>query len=192
MLSFDCYKEYLALKNHFTKPSFDYHKYNGKVNARVDSFEKRKDKIFFQKLAKHPDVHNFLLANLSLNEKTWIRDLAYGEDAEKVYRDWLKKQQSLTYIFNQELSKIDEDFNTMFECKENEHPILMQKFLGKEISLETLCILLKITGAKAKWDKKMQYDLVWDSLSTKVEKYTPFIVFDVDKIKKICIDKYTD
>ena len=27
---FDAYKSYLGLKNHFTKPKYDYHKYCGK------------------------------------------------------------------------------------------------------------------------------------------------------------------
>lgn len=190
--SFDCYKEYLALKQHFTKPAFDYHKYNGKVNARVESFDRRKDKMFFQKLAKHPDVHNFLLANLSYNEKLWIRDLAYGDDAERIYKDWLKKQQSLSYVFKQELSRLGDNFNDLFICKDNEHPLLMKKFLGNEVSLETLCILLKITKAKSAWDRNMQYDPIWDSLSTKVDKYTPFINFDHDKLKKIVIDHFSE
>ena len=67
MSAFECYKEYVALKNHFTKPSYDYFKYNGKAKLNPSSFDGRKDKLFFQKLAKHPDVHNFLVANLSEN-----------------------------------------------------------------------------------------------------------------------------
>ena len=40
---FKAYKLYLAVKNHFTT-SYDYFKYNGKVNAKEDSFLKRRDK----------------------------------------------------------------------------------------------------------------------------------------------------
>jgi hypothetical protein len=36
----------------------------------------------------------------------------------------------------------------------------------------------------------MQYDLVWDTLKTKVEKYAPFIKYDKDKIKNIVLDYF--
>lgn len=191
MTAFDCYKEYLALKNHFTKPDYDYFKYNGKIRSNVDSFEKRADKFFFQKLAKHPDVHNFLVANFSENEKAWIRTLAYNESAEQVYKNWLKRQQSLSYLFKQELSNLDTNFNSNFACKENEHPLLLRKFLGNEVSLETLCLLLEFTGAKKHWDSKMQYDLVYDTIKTKIEKYSPFIKCDKDKLRKVVLDYFS-
>ncbi len=31
MTGFDCYRTYLAFKNHFTKDNFDYFKYGGKT-----------------------------------------------------------------------------------------------------------------------------------------------------------------
>lgn len=192
MSAFECYKEYVALKNHFSKPTYDYFKYNGKMKVNVSSFDKRKDKLFFQKLAKHPDVHNFLIANLSVNEKSWIRELAYSEEAEKTYKDWLKRQQSLSYVFKQELCKLDPKFNDNFLCRNNEHPTLLKLYLGKEISLDTLCLLLDISHAKKHWDSKMQYDLIWDTLRVKVEKYSPFIEYDKDKIKKIVLDYFDE
>lgn len=191
MSAFECYQEYLALKNHFSKPDYDYFKYNGKLRVNVNSFNTRKDKLFFEKLAKHPDVHNFLVANLSDNEKNWIRDLAYSENAEKTYKNWLKRTQSLSYVFKQELGKLDSDFNRNFLVKSNEHPLLLKLFLAKEISLETLCLLLDFTGAKTYWDSKMQYDLVYDMFKIKIEKYTPFIKCDKDKMKKIVVDYFS-
>lgn len=190
MSAFECYKEYLALKNHFTKPNYDYFKYNGKLKVNSDSFNNRKDKLFFQKLAKHPDVHNFLIANLSDNEKYWIRELAYSEEAENRYKQWLKRQQSLTYVFKQQLGKLDSDFNQNFIVKDNEHPLLLKLFLGNDIDLETLCILLDLTGAKNHWDSKMKYDMIYDSVKLKIEKYTPFIKYDKEKMKKIVLDYF--
>ena len=192
MTAFECYKEYLAIKNHFSKQDYDYFKYNGKLKINIDSFNARKDKLFFQKLAKHSDIHNFLIANFSENEKHWIRDLAYSEIAEKNYKNWLKRQQSLSYIFKQELGKLDSDFNRNFVVKSNEHPLLFKLFLAKEISLETLCLLLEFTGAKNYWDSKMQYDLVYDSIKTKIEKYSPFIKCDKAKLKKIALDFFVE
>ena len=189
MTPFETYKEYLALKNHFTKPEYDYKKYNGKLKVNADSFQKRKDKYFFEKIARHPDLHNFLLANLSKNPKYWIRELA-GTDAENTYKEWVKRQQSLTYMFKQELSKLDSDFNSNFICKNNKHPILLKLYLAKDISLETLCLLLEFSGAMKHWNEKMEYDIVWDETRIKIEKYTPFIKADKKKLKEIVIDSF--
>ena len=52
MMPFDCYKIYLALKNHFTRDSYDYHKYNGRTRATVEAFYKRKDRFWFEKMCR--------------------------------------------------------------------------------------------------------------------------------------------
>ena len=51
-MPFDTYKCYLSLKNHFTKDSYDYHKYCGKSRATVQSFYKRTDRFWFEKVAR--------------------------------------------------------------------------------------------------------------------------------------------
>ena len=192
MSAIECYQQYLAIKQHFSKPNYDYFKYNGKVRVNAATFDARKDKLFFQKLAKHPDVTNFLVANLSENDKAWIKELAYSESAEKTYKAWVKRQQSLTYIFQNDLEKLDRVLKNNFTCKSGEHPLLLKKFLGKDISLETLCILLEFSGAKAMWDTKMEYDLVWESFKTKIEKYLPFIKYEKDKLVKIALDYFDE
>ena len=192
MSALECYQQYLAIKQHFSKPNYDYFKYNGKVRVNAATFDARKDKLFFQKLAKHPDVTKFLVANLSENDKAWIKELAYSESAEKTYKAWVKRQQSLTYIFQNDLEKLDRVLKNNFTCKSGEHPLLLKKFLGKEISLETLCILLEFSGAKAMWDTKMEYDLIWESFKTKIEKYLPFIKYEKDKLVKIALDYFDE
>ena len=84
------------------------------------------------------------------------------------------------------------NFNNNFIVKNNEHPTLLKLYLGKDISLDTLCLLLEISGAKKHWDSKMQYDFIWDSLRIKVEKYSPFIKYEKDKIKQIIIDYFDE
>ena len=66
---FDAYKSYLGLKNHFTKEKYDYHRYGGKSRASLESFYKRRDRYFFEKLSRQKDdaeVVEFLLAILSV------------------------------------------------------------------------------------------------------------------------------
>lgn len=191
MTPYEAYKEYLALKNHFTKPDYDYKKYHGKLKANPDSFNSRKDKLFFQKLARHPDLHNFLVANLSKNEKAWIKELAYSEDAEKTYKEWLKKTQSLTYVVKNEIKELAPTFDVNFVVyKDETHPYLLKMYLGGYVSLETMCILLDLTKAKKHWDSKMEYDPIYQEIKLKIEKYTPFIKYDKEKVKNIVIDYF--
>lgn len=191
MSAFECYKEYLALKNHFSKPDYDYFKYNGKIKVNASSFDSRKDKLFFQKLAKHPDVHNFLVANLSKNEKAWIKELAYSEEAEKTYKEWLKRNQALTYMFKSELNRLSSNFNDNFLIgKKEQHPLLLRRYLGGDVSLETLCVLLDLSNAKRYWNKKMEYDPIYQEVKIKIEKYTPFVKYDKERMKKIVLEYF--
>ena len=50
MTPFEAYCEYVSLKNHFTQSGYDYFKYNGKTRLKPATFQKRKDRIFFEKL----------------------------------------------------------------------------------------------------------------------------------------------
>ena len=42
MTPFECYRDYVALKSHFSRENYDYFKYNKKSRLSVESFEKRK------------------------------------------------------------------------------------------------------------------------------------------------------
>ena len=50
MMPADAYRCYLALKNHFTKDLYDYHKYRGKTRATNQAFYKRKDRFGLRNL----------------------------------------------------------------------------------------------------------------------------------------------
>ena len=81
MVPFDTYKTYLALKNHFTKDSYDYHKYQGKSRASLQSFYKRKDRYWFEKLSRQKeekDVIDFFVANFTTcsdPQTLWIGEI---------------------------------------------------------------------------------------------------------------------
>ena len=190
MTPFEAFSMYIALKNHFTQKRFDYLKYNGKSRMTQKSFEKRKDKIFFQKLAKHEDVQGFLIANFIKNSKSWIKELVYSEESEREYRSWLKKQQSLTYLFKQDLSKLDDDFNKNLKIEQNQHPIVLKLYLGNKISLETLCILIKMTKTEKYFHKNLKDEPIWEEIELKIKKYTPFIQYNEEKLKKIVLDYF--
>ena len=185
----DAYRCYLAMKNHFTKDKYDYIKYRGKVRATNEAFYKRKDRFWFEKFARQKsdkEIEDFFVANFTSctdPESLWIGEMI--KDGEGRYQDWQKKLQSLSYMFKEDCEKIftDNKIDDVFDCSKG-HPIVLKKFLGGNINLETLVIYDRILGYTKNFDKKLQ-DPVWETVSRRVRKYSPFINIDVFRYKKI-------
>ncbi len=187
---FDTYKSYLGLKNHFTKEKYDYHRYGGKSRASLESFYKRKDRFFFEKLSRQKDdseVIEFFVSNfVSCDDpqSLWIGEIV--RNGEQNYTDWKKRLQSLSYTFKSEVENVfsGKNFDEMFKIEGTRHPQLIKEHLGKNLSLESLVILNKILGFKKKFDSKLD-DPVWKFLSMRIDKYDSFIHIDVFKFRSI-------
>ena len=189
MAPFEVYCEYLALKNHFLNPKYDYFKYNKKVRATITSFNKRRDKYFFEKTSrkyKDQEIVDFLVSNFvaatSVNQ-VWIGEII--SSGERTYAEWMKRQQSLTYLFKEQSNELfsENELESVFDCSKG-HPPVLKKFLSGTISLETLVIYNKIFLFGNKFDKQL-LDPVWETVSLKIKKYSPFINIDVFNYKKI-------
>jgi hypothetical protein len=186
---FEVYKNYLAFKNHFTKKEYDYFKYCGKSRASLDSFHKRKDRFFFEKTSRQKsddEIKYYFVANFvecSDSQTLWIGEII--KNGESTYKEWMKKIQSLSYLFQTEVNIFinKENFNQLFECKKGQHPELLKMYLQKAITLETMVILDAILNYVKDFDSKLT-DPVWETVSLKIKKYTPFLNIDVAKYKK--------
>ncbi len=185
----EAYKTYISIKNHFTKPNYDYLKYNVKVRAGEKSFYSRKDRFWFEKLSrqkKDNEILDFFISNfVSSNDPQtlWIGEII--RDGNSVYSDWMKKIQSLSYIFKEESQLLFDGNNVdeIFNCSKG-HPLVLKSFLGGKISLETLVIYDKIFLFRNVFDKKL-LDPVWETVSLKIKKYSPFLNIDVLRYRKI-------
>jgi hypothetical protein len=188
MTPFDAYKTYLALKNHFTKPKYDYFKYVGKSRASVESFNKRKDKYWFERISRQrnaEEVRNFFISNFvgSNNPQSiWIGELI--REGESCYKEWIKRQQSLKYIFTQESEDLlsENNLNEVFDASK-QHPPILKKFLSGKICIETLVIWDKIFLFGNNFDKKL-LDPVWEIVSLKMKKYGPFLNIEIQNYKQ--------
>ena len=102
-----------------------------------------------------------------------------------MHTQWQKKVQSLSYIFKEESEKLfaDNKVDDAFNCNKG-HPIVLKTFLGGNLSLESLVIYDIIFGYTKNFDKKLK-DPVWETVSRRVRKYTPFLNIDVFRYKKI-------
>ena len=186
---FETYRTYLSMKSHFTNPKYDFFKYGGKSRATMTSFNKRKDKYWFEKTSrKYSDqqVLDFLLSNFVIADNPqnlWIGEII--NSGERNYADWMRRKQSLTYLFKEQSEKLlsENELEKVFDCSKG-HPVILKKYLGGEISLETLTILEKVFSFVRDFDKKLT-DPVWETVSLKIKKYIPFININVYNYKKI-------
>lgn len=189
MEAIDAYKTYIALKHHFTLDTYDYFRYNKKTRVTLDSFLKRKDKIFFAKLGNRKDAYleSFLVANFLYQTNMWVGELL-SDECEDRYKDWKRRQESLSYHFKTEMEFISdlspEEFNKLFHPMNDNHPEIIQKYMRKEISLETLCILDHILKFIHKTDKII-FDPIYIDISKLCKKYQPFLKVDIPKLKSV-------
>ena len=189
---FETYQAYLGMKSHFTNPKYDFIKYGGKSRATITSFNKRKDKYWFEKTSRKysdQEVIDFLLSNFvnaTNPQNLWIGEII--NSGERTYSEWMKRQQSLTYLFTEQSSELllEKNLDEVFNCSKG-HPIVLKKYLGGDISLETFAIFEKIFSFKNKFDKKLP-DPVWETVSVKLKKYLPFLNINVFHFKKILRD----
>jgi len=186
---FETYKTYLAFKNHFSKENYDYFKYCGRSRASKESFYKRKDRYFFERLSRQKnddEIKAYFVANFvecDNPERLWIGEII--RSGEDTYTNWLKRSQSLFYLFKTEMEVFitKDNFEELFDCKTGNHPEILKKHLQKAVSIETITILDLILEFTKKFDKKLT-DPVWEFISLRIRKYKPFINIDVDKYKQ--------
>jgi hypothetical protein len=189
---FETYQHYLSLKNHFTNPKYDFFKYGAKTRASVTSFNKRKDKYWFEKTSRKysdKEVVDFLVSNFTATDNPqnlWIGEII--NSGERNYSEWMKRQQSLTYLFKEQSNELlsENELESLFNCTKG-HPLILKKFLSGNVSLETLTIFDKVFHFSKNFDKKLD-DPVWESVSLKLKKYSPFLNIDMFHYKKILRD----
>ena len=189
MTPFDAYKTYLALKNHFGKSNYDYFKYAGKSRASVASFEKRKDKYWFERISRQKndtEIKEFFVSNLVEADdpnSVWIGNVI--REGDTCHKEWQRRQQSLSYIFKEQSEEMlsSSNLEELFDCS-RQHPPILKMFLSGKIDIETLVIWDKIFLFGKTFDKKL-LDPVWELVSLKIQKYSPFIQIDIFDYKKI-------
>jgi hypothetical protein len=188
---------YVALKLHFTSESYDYFKFNGKVKTTESKFNVRKDRYFFQKLCNKYNgdmVRDYFVSNFVYDVNSWVGSIT-RDRGERIYSEWKKKQDSISYLIVNEIDYLldqVENFDSLFECKQNQHPIILKKYLSKKISLETLIVLDDILNFVNRFDRQISEKLLWPKIKMSMIKYKPFMRCDYKKFKSILKEKVLD
>lgn len=198
MNSFKVFKTYVAIKAHFNEnKSYDLFEMKGAIKVSKSSFEKRKDRYYFEKLSRNyidKEIVEFFVSNFIYNSDSWIGDIL---ESEEVYFHWIQRIEAFHYNLNEDLNNIknfmkskDIPFKELFRARDNEHPIIFQFLLKDMIQLETFVLIdmcLKITD---KFDERIKETYIWPSWSYKVKQYKPFLhrKAKIEQGKKILLD----
>lgn len=195
MEPYDVYKYYMSMKLHFESDTYEAPKYNFKTSAKPQAFFKRRDKYHFAKLGrkfdKAPDLIDYFTAQFTASDKTWVGQMLDNEDT---YTNWCKKMQSLSYTFEMDINKLSEDvtvFDQLFNVPEGQYPILIQRYLEGEVTLETVVILDRLTGFMNKADRQITETIVWPDVSKRIRKYGLLLKFREEKMRGIVLRVFT-
>lgn len=190
MTPFEAYKTYCAVKSHFLTDSYDFFKYNGKVKASPHTFETRSDKYSFYKLSKHSDPLGYLVANLSEDPNLWVGEL-FDNRYQAVYASYIKRKESLTYIFNNDIDYLKENFEENFKVANGDYPYLLKLYVQKKISKETFIIIQDCVRFFSKWNKQIDDPVLWPKIALNCKKYYQFMDYDKDKYCAILRERFS-
>ena len=142
MDGYQTYQIYQSLKLHFTS-DYDAIKYNFKTAVRKDTFERRRDRYFFEKLSRRFDkeklVHYFT-SNLIQNPNIWIGDMS-----DKIYNDYVSRYDKLTYMLSQDMKLMSDkgySFDQLCTTSDNNTSnVFLESLRADEIHLESVALV---------------------------------------------------
>lgn len=193
MDGFKAYRYYLALKLHFTSEKFDVFANHGAVRYTRDKFNLRNDKYIFEKLSNKFNTDREFIQFVASNFMYGNSDVVYsGGEAEDNYKEYLRRKQSITKIFSDDINVIirfNEDYGpeiSLFEVVDNKIPGILSLYLGNRVTLETLRILDDRYNIlhEMKVSNQTLYKMFEDSLRI-VEKSKGFVKYDKAKTDRI-------
>ena len=178
---YECYKMYLALQRHFST-SYDFHKYNGKVNASTESYQKRNDMFSFEKLSRvvlPEDRLDFFICHFLDNPKCWIRSMSKSN-----YEIYKAKMKNFPNKFKEDLEYISTyNPSELMEVK-NEIPLIHKLFINKKIDVESIIAIDKFFPFTDRHDENVKLPIVWPDHIDMLKNYRPFFQPKVSDIQK--------
>lgn len=189
LTGYQAYKLYVALKAHFKTKTYNFVKNKGHTRASVKAYERRNDKIFFQKLAdiNHGDVKGFLIAGFVHDPNMWIGEFTINDETNKIYWEWVGRRTTLNYHFGQTLRKLGtkENLTQALLVKDGQLPKLIVDYLEGTLSPEVLLILIDLTRSFSYLDKNLSKNILWPEIRLRLVKYKYLFEYDKDNMKKI-------
>jgi hypothetical protein len=185
---FKAYKYFTAIKLHFTTEKYDVIDMNGRVSGSRTAFEKRNDRGLFEKLARKFDADQELIQFLVANFAYGHRNVVYSNDSDEYYRVWVKRKQSRTQQFCNDLDVITNHLEIKKLAKDSMYsvetgmPELLNLYLGGYVTLETMVILQDFDDYLQKWEPII---MLWHDHFLTIKKSKRFVKYDQNRLQSI-------
>ena len=150
----ECYQYYVSLKTHFSGTNYDFTKY-GIKGIKVSGYENRKDKYYFERIAKKwtkNEILPLLVSSFLIDPATYSADLLEHEAKER-YLAYIKTMTNMYRTFERELKElshfVDDNnitFKELFVVHDGQHPPLFRMYLQGLTSIETYVIMYTISS----------------------------------------------
>lgn len=181
MDGFMAYKYYMAIKLHFTNPKFDVFVNRGRIRITRERFEARNDHYLFEKLARQypqdKDYIRFCASNFMYGNP----ELVYkANEAAANFKEYTRRKQSMTKVFTDDLATIVNS-GARHNFSGNQIPDVLQLYLAKRITLETMVILNDLEAFVERVRENPQAVLIADDLLL-IEKSKRFVTYDTNRI----------
>lgn len=186
MNGYNVYLRYIAVKTHFTTKKYDIIAANGAVKATQASFEKRRDKVVFEKIAHRyktdSEVVQFFVANFAYGNGYVV----YSPESHYNFNEWSKRKESISNVFENDLIRIEDELEEMPDANPimilNGIPLLLKYHMGNKVTYETMVILQNMLDYLSTWESKV---LLWQNNFLRIRKGGSLVKYDADRIQKI-------
>ena len=187
-MSYETYKVYMGVKQHFEQPGYDYFRYNGGVRVQSPNkyYSRRGFPRYFEtfnKRYREGQLLPFFVSNFVSGNKRLEDMVNTGDD---IFVTWKNRIQSMTYNFKRELDvMLDEvgHFDELFN-KTDSDPKILKMFYHGDISPETFIIMDIILNFFPQFDRQLD-EYQWPATKIVCEKYKSFLSVDVKKYTDI-------
>lgn len=181
------YKDFIALKLHFTEGNYDYFKFQGRTGASFASYQRRKDAFSFEKLYSQygNDVILFMAFNLANDPNLYPKLMLEDSKCEDFYFECKKEIDSVSY----RLTELAKQYNLYEILKlQKPHPMLVKLIIVNKVSIAMASIIDSCVNYVPLYDNGIEENIVWPIYSSKIKKIKPFIKLDKENVKNKFVD----
>jgi len=186
------YQHYLALKKHYTVDKYSVFQ-EPRVPVPEATYLKRNDHYLWEKFAKlfhsTPEVMTFMIANFAAGNESFVHNMEVANDH---FIKWQKNSQSITHLFQSELDFIQthcKDSTHLLEFQGASPPALLNMYLGRHVSIQTMVILNAYLNYLKGWKGSMSF--LFENEIRRIDKSQGFVKFNKERVQKV-IESFTD
>jgi len=176
---------YLAMRQHFTRKTYDYVKFHGKVKTSQEAYDKRHDQTLFKMLSRKKFLKEIMIYSFFKNKNTYLTDMVAPDIEDKALAFW--KNGTSPYYFKRELQKFV-SLDEAFTVKKGQYPKIYEAYKKGEVSPQTLIICDDLAKVFDYWTRSLNDKFVWPDERFRLDKLKSFMDFDRDKYKKVLLE----